>query len=159
MDLRIENFSQAEVVYTRRVGPYQEMAPIAWRSLWSWLREKGLAGNVTRTIGFGLDDPTTTPLNERRYDACAELSVEAIEDPDFEIGVQTVPGGKYAVYQLKGPYHQIGNTLKDMMTTALPQQNLTADYTRPFLEIYLNDPTEVPERDLLTELCIPISDV
>jgi AraC family transcriptional regulator len=27
---------------------------------------------------------------------------------------------------------------------------------RPCIEIYLNDPTEVPEAELLTKICLPI---
>jgi len=156
MDIRLEDFSPRDVVYTRQIGPYQETAPIAWRSLWSWLREKGLASEVKRMIGIGLDDPTTTPLSERRYNACVELHRAAEPDPEFDIEVQTLPGGPYAVHQLKGPYNLIGETLHEMQGAALPEKGLLADYTRPFLEIYLNDPTSVPERDLLTDLCIPV---
>ncbi|MGI9407670.1 MAG: AraC family transcriptional regulator [Hyphomicrobiaceae bacterium] len=156
MDLHLEEFSPREVVYTRRVGPYQEMAPIAWRSLWSWLREKGHAGDVKRAIGFGLDDPTTTPLGERRYDACVELHVPASEDPEFDIAVQNIPGGPYAIHRLRGPYHQIGDAFQELHRAALPEKGLMADYTRPFLEIYINDPADVPERELLTDLCIPV---
>ena len=156
MEIRIEEFSPRTVVYTRRVGAYQEMAPIAWRSLWSWVPEHGYAGEVKRAIGFGHDDPTRTPLAERRYDACLELHAPVEPDPAAEIGVQTVPGGHYAVYRMEGPYHRMGDRFQKLYNVAAPEKGLTPDDTRPFLEIYLNDPTDVPERELLTDLCIPI---
>ncbi|HEX7928407.1 MAG TPA: GyrI-like domain-containing protein [bacterium] len=35
-------------------------------------------------------------------------------------------------------------------------QNSDKLRTAPLLEVYLNDPRETPEADLLTDLCIPV---
>jgi len=156
MEFRIEEFTPRDVAFTRRQGAYKQMAPVAWQALWAWLRDAGHADKVKRAIGIGWDDPVSTPLADRRYDACVELHEKVDGDPGYEISLQTLPGGLYAVHQLVGPYHRIGDTLQTMMNDALPEKGLAPDMTRPFLEIYINDPTEVAEHELRTDLCVPV---
>ncbi len=156
MRVRIEELPSVDVVYCRGEGPYEASAPQAWGRLWAWARDRGLAGRVRGAYGFGLDDPTATAPQKLRYDAC--LAVEGGAEPDAEagIGVQTLPGGRYGIYRLQGAYHGIGEAFGRLHATWLPESGETLEPQRPFLEIYLNDPAEVPESELLTDLCLPL---
>lgn len=156
MDIRLEEFTARDVVFTRRFGAYPQVAPVAWHFLWSWLAEKEQMGSVKRAIGIGWDDPQQTPAADLRYDACVELHARLSVDPGAEISIQTLPGGRYAVATHKGPYHLIGEAIREIRDEKLPEIGAIPDLARPCLEIYLNNPEEVAEADLLTDLCVPV---
>lgn len=156
MDIRIEEFVDRDVIFARRVGAYPQSAPLAWQTLWSWVATQGHGDKVKRAIGIGWDSPVHTPADECRYDACLELHERVGGDPGFDIALQTLPGGPHAVYRMTGPYHQMPDMLQDLLNDVLPERGLQVEPTRPILEIYLNDPTQVPEAELLTDLCIPL---
>ncbi len=154
MEISAEQFTPRDVVYTRRTGPYRQSAPEAWTALWTWLNEKGLAENTKRMIGFGLDNPVATAPEQMRYEACVELHGTPVADEEAGMKVQTIPGGWYAVYRMEGSYHRMSDCFQDLRNTVLPEKGLFIDPSRPFLEIYVN--ANVPEDELLTDLCIPI---
>ena len=104
MDVRIETLPSVEVVYCQRLGPYEESAPAAWQALWAWIRENELGGRVRGAYGFGLDDPGATPPEALRYDACLALAGAAAADAAAGIGVQRLPGGRYAIGRLQGVF-------------------------------------------------------
>ena len=154
MDVRIETLPSVEVVYCRRLGPYEESAPAAWQALWAWIRARDLGGEVRGAYGFGLDDPTTTPAEALRYDACLALAAAVGADEAAGIGIQTLPGGRCAIGRMRGPYQGMPAFFGALLGDWLPASGESLDPGRPFLEIYLNDPTEVPESELLTDLCL-----
>ena len=156
MEIRIEDFAAREVIFTRRVGAYAQSAPQAWQALWAWVASQGHGEKIKRVIGIGWDSPAHTPAAECRYDACMELHEPVAGDPDLDIALQTLPGGMHAVHRMVGPYHQMPDTIMELLDSTLPERGLIVDPVRPVLEIYVNDPTQVPETDLLTDLCIPI---
>ena len=149
MEVRIETLPAVAVVYCRRLGPYAESAPAAWQALWAWIRAQGLGGQVSGSYGFGLDDPASRPPAGLRYDACLALEGGPKADETAGIGVQTLPGGRCAVGRMRGPYHGMPAAFASLLNDWLPASGETLEPSRPFLEIYLNDPSEVPEAGLL----------
>lgn len=158
IEVRIETLPAVEVAYRRGIGPYGESAPRAWRQLWAWVDAKGLDGRVAGAYGFGLDDVRRTPPEARRYDACVAIEGGAAADDEAGIGVKTLPGGRYAIHTYVGPYAGIGEAFVDFLMAWLPASGETPEPTRPFLEIYVNSPSEVPESERVTELCVPIEE-
>lgn len=75
-----------------------------------------------------------------------------ISDPDIEI--KTLPAVKVISVLCKGPYQNLGLAHKKMYTY-LEENRLTI--TGPPREYYLNDPSETPETDLLTEIQYPVA--
>jgi len=73
--------------------------------------------------------------------------------PDMQL--MTIPGGRYALHTLVGPYTQINAVLTALYSTWLPQSGYVPD-DRPTLERYLNSPHDTAPENLLTELLIPI---
>lgn len=69
---------------------------------------------------------------------------------------KTVPGGEFLAAQAvhKGSYEGIGNTWGLLMEW-IDQQGYTFSGL-PMREIYLNSPAQVPERELLTEIVVPV---
>ncbi len=153
MDVRIVERDPVEVVYVRRTGAYRDSAPAAFTALWNWINENGLVGRVRGTFGYGHDDPAQVPADQLRYDACVRL--EGSIPTGGEVAAQTLPGGRYAVHTLVGPYVGIAPAFRAIYTDWLPGSGESLGLG-PWLEVYLNDPTDTPEKDLKTELCVPL---
>lgn len=145
-----------EALFFRSVGPYKTAASLAWRGMLSWLDEQGVRSKITRGFGIINDDPQTTPEHLRRYDAC----VEAIEGVDVDaaagIGRLIVPGGAYVMHKHVGRHRNIGAGFSYIHRKWVPGHGLKVDARRPYLEVYLTDPAVTPERELVTELCVPV---
>ena len=70
-----------------------------------------------------------------------------------EIKYYELPGGKMAKIVYKGTYSKCGPTYEKLFTWIAKNKKRIAGPTR---EVYLNDPGEVSEADLLTEIYAPI---
>jgi len=145
-----------EALFVRSVGPYKAAAGTAWKSMFAWLDEHRLRGQVARGFGIINDDPQTTPEYLRRYDACVEAVKGLDIDPAAGIGRLTVPGGAYVVHRHIGRHRTIGAGFSYIHRKWVPGHGLKVDRRRPYLEIYLNDPAITPIRELVTELCVPV---
>ena len=66
-----------------------------------------------------------------------------------------MPGGWYAVAIHEGAYDEIGRTLERLVEDWLPHSGFRRG-DGPVAERYLNDPREVPEAELRTEVCLPV---
>ena len=79
-------------------GRFGEPLSRFWRSqVWPWLAEHGLLD--CPRFGVSLDDPSRTPPEKCRYDACVELP-SGLTLPDTP--ETTIAGGRYAVTHFKG---------------------------------------------------------
>jgi len=144
------------VAFARVRGPYAASAPEAWAKIFDWLDARNGRREVTRGFGLAHDDPRIVAKENLRYDACVEMP------PDLELqacrtfGVQMLPGGAYARQRYVGPHSGIRQEFHDMRTNWAPARGLALDARRPFIEIYLDDPTRCPPEKLRTDLCIPV---
>lgn len=90
-----------------------------------------------------------------RYHASVSAAGPELLNPALQR--MTIPGGRYAMYLLKGPYTQINAVLTALCTNWLPGSGFEPD-DRPCIEVYLNSPETAAPQDLLTELLLPIRD-
>jgi AraC family transcriptional regulator len=137
--------------YVREHGGYAEVAPLAWANLWTRF---GLADLSTcEHIGASYDDPQSVAAEALRYDAGVTLP-DGVALPRG-VAEALLPGGAWASFTYRGPYHFIADAFDQLfrywVATARPRLRRA-----PCLEIYRNDPAVVPEKDLLTELLIPV---
>jgi AraC family transcriptional regulator len=67
-----------------------------------------------------------------------------------------LPEGTYAVLTFKGPYAGLPQAYRYLYEEWLPRSSAQpAD--RPPFERYLNMPGQVPDEELLTEICVPLT--
>ncbi len=156
MDVRIETLPAVEVSTCRRLGAYPESAPKAWHALWTWAKEKNLASQVKELYGLSHDNPLSTPDERCRYDACMSFENGAVADADAGIEMQSLPGGRYALYRHVGPYAKIGELFRQLDREWLHASEERWDKRRPHLEIYAQQPSDTPEAELITDLAVPI---
>ena len=144
------------VVYARSMGPYDVSSQEAWRLMNAWLERRGARSRVKQAHGFFRDNPRLTAPELLRYDACVPVNFGFDADPEAGIGRQTLPGGAYAVQTHVGSYADAGKLLSHLHREIVPKRGLSVDYDRPFVAIYLNDPTFTREVHRRTELCVPV---
>ena len=154
MYVRTERVEPMKVFFVRHTGPYQEVGN-AWTKLFGWAGSKGLVGPMTVAFGVAHDDPAVTPPDRIRYDAC--LKAASDEQPQGEIGVQTVGGGCFAVTGHIGPYENLGDTYARLCGEWLPDSGRELR-SAPALEFYRNSPMNTPPEQLITDIYMPLED-
>ena len=115
--------------------------------------DKGLLGPGASFIGISHDDPDITAAEKLTYDAC--VTVDHLVEPEGDVGVQTIEGGRYAVFLHAGPYERFSETYASIYREWLPR---SGEQLRdiPCFELYLNSPEDTPPDDLRSEIWIPL---
>jgi AraC family transcriptional regulator len=120
----------------------------------SWLVAREALNKDSLTVGLILDDPYITPDGRHRYDAC--ITTEHRMTPTGDLGVRTIPGGKYALVQLKDRPDTVRDLLHLVSTEWLPLSPYVWDVTRPALEIFFPNSLDHTAGQWEMEFGIPV---
>lgn len=156
MEVEIVEFPTVKVAYMRHIGPYGPKISEFWRDSFSpWLAANGLLGQPY--YGIAHDDPSITPPENCRYDACVEVPEGFV--PTGRVNVTTLPGGRYAVAKFHGDPSTIGDAWIELFRDWLPRSGMRCD-ARPCLEYYPRNWAPDPEGGTFTfDICIPVAAV
>lgn len=100
MEMIIENLRSYRIAYVRQVGPYGPANAQAMNTLKQWADKNQLLHEAAILFGIPQDDPTTTPPEKCRYDACIVIAeFERLEDDFIEIG--ELLGGDYLICKVR----------------------------------------------------------
>lgn len=147
-------FPEQRVLFVRKMGRYDKAAEEAWSALMRYAHAHRLLDKETRTIGISHDSPEITPEARLRYDACITAGGDAM--PEGEVGLQTIAGGRHAVFLHEGPYEKFGETYNAIFSDWLPSSGEKLR-DAPCFEEYLNlGPRRTKPENLRTELFIPV---
>ncbi|MBI1750368.1 MAG: AraC family transcriptional regulator [Acidobacteria bacterium] len=152
LEAQVRPFSPRRVAFVRHVGPYHK-AGDAWERLMAWAGPRGLLGPQLALLGIVHDDPETTPPEKWRYDAAIVVGETVCAERD--VGIQELPGGKYAVATHQGAYATLGRCYARLCSEWLPKSGHEMA-AAPALEIYLNSPKTTKPAELLTEIWLPL---
>ncbi|MFW5499376.1 MULTISPECIES: AraC family transcriptional regulator [unclassified Maridesulfovibrio] len=152
-EVEIRTRDEIQVVFIRHVGPYHKVTK-AWEKLCGWGYGKGLFSEKTEFLGLSYDDPDVTPEGKIRYDACFTVD-EEVETPP-EMGIQVIPGGKYAVTTHYGPYEKMHGIYRDLYGKWLPSSGYQLKNTIPSFEKYIKVPPDVPPEEAVTEIWLAV---
>jgi AraC family transcriptional regulator len=151
MEVNVIELAPARVAYRRHIGPYGPAVGQFWaQAIMPWMLGHGLA--QATCYGIGHDDPSVTPPDKCRYDACVEIP-DGFQ-PDGQFNVAMLPGGRYAVTRYTGSPRDIGPVWNRMMKEWLPSSGLQCD-ERPCFERYENL-TSQTDGSFTCEICIPV---
>ncbi len=150
LHVQLKTVPSLRVAFLRHVGPYDQVGQ-TWERLTDWAGARCLFGPETHLLGVCYDDPEVTEAGTVRYDAC--ITVDSSFEADGEVGVCTLPGGRYAVTLHEGPYAQLNETYARLFGGWLPAHHFEPG-DPPSLEFYLNDPGCTEPEDLLTEVWV-----
>lgn len=73
------------------------------------------------------------------------------------IGWRLIPSRRYAVFTHQGNYDGLTSFYDEVVAT-INNSDLNIDRVVPYMEKYLNSPTETPEEELITELWVGLTD-
>lgn len=152
----VERISDIQAVYVRHKGPYKQNAALfekLYYRLYEWAQEKGLYHpDSTRWLTLFHDQTDLTPDNKLRISLC--MTVPGDVRVDGEIGLLTIPGGKYAVGHFELTKDQYQQAWEAMMLDWLPDSGYQPD-DRYCFEFYPdnNNQTGVTQR---VDIHIPI---
>ncbi|MET3901114.1 DNA gyrase inhibitor GyrI [Devosia sp. UYZn731] len=104
-------------------------------------------------IAVFFDDPDLVPETDLRSRACLAVTDSlAVEAPLVE---NIIHGGLYARLSYTGPYADMRDAYRWFLGVWLPDSGYEPD-NAPLFEAYLNDPREVPQTELRTDIHLPI---
>lgn len=154
---RIKNVGEKNLIYIRIISTYGEEIAYkkAWDKLCSYAVQKELLNSSTEFIGLSFDNPNITKHEQCRFYAC--LTVPASIKAKGTIGNYTLDGGTFAIFTLQGSYIQLRKLYPYIYFEWLPKSKYELRDAMPF-EKYVNSPDEVKEKDLITEIYIPIKE-
>lgn len=147
------------LIYVRERGLYNDAIPKAWDRLFQLLDDTGLYASLGRGYGMAHDNPLHIDPKNCRYDACVEIRSGLEERSLREFGTTTLPGGPYACRRLSGSYDQMRSTVENVYTRFKPFPGLCFDQNRPVVSIYMDNPNAYADKDLRSDICVPISTV
>lgn len=153
MDVRIIDLPAVRVAYQRFIGPYGPAIGEFWRSTMApWMESHGLSGATC--YGIGYDDPSVTPADKCRYDACVEVP-EGFQTSG-RADIQTLPGGRYAAARFKGKPTAIADAWMWVTREWLPSSGLQCD-DRPCFEMFSAATGMDPVTgEFSCDICIPV---
>ncbi len=151
----IVELATQNLVYIRIVAKYGSTLDYrtAWEKLIAFANTKQLMGKNSEYIGLSFDNPSITDENKCRFYAC--ISTDKAVNAEGEFGSYTIEGGKFAVFLHKGAYSGLNDLYQAIYFDWLPDNYAKIRNSNPF-EKYINNPDEVNEEALLTEIYIPV---
>lgn len=162
---RIEIRKDVKAISVRLVGDYQKVNYVeAWNKLGAYCKKNQIDYDCpdVEYINIYHDNPAITPSNECRTDVCIATSMVNEMQPEGDVNVITIYGGRFLVYRYQGPYEKLGEVNAKIYGEMLPksgekvrQGEGVMEHCQMF-ERYLNDPEKTEPKDLLTEIWIPI---
>ena len=156
-EVELRTMPATRVAYMRYVGPYgSPRITEMWQSFESWCATQGLTPPPRRMYGVAQDNPNITPAGQTRYDACIEVDDSFEESGEAAVGVQTIPGGRYACTPFFGTAGEIQAAWVKFLGRTLPDGGYHPDVA-PAFEIY--EPgfaVDAKTRAFACTLCVPL---
>ncbi len=149
----VRQMPEMHVAYVRHIGPYDQIGG-AFERLLKWARPRDLV-DARRTIELAVyhDNPDITEESKLRSDAC--ITIPRGTQPEAEVGVQNIPGGKFAVAHVEINPDQFTDAWDRLMGEWLPESGYEPD-DRMCYEIYRKNPRQHPQGLFVVDICQPV---
>ncbi len=154
MDIQISFSVSFPVLMLRHRGPYETLSS-KFDQLWGWVSSNDVP--MKRWIGIYWDNPEIVPSNELRSAACLELADGYNPPTPLPDGAElgSIAGGEYAITRVVGPYESLEAAWSAFTSEIENRLNRTIS-ENPAFEVYINDPSDTPAEQLITDLCMPL---
>ncbi|OPY26747.1 MAG: DNA-binding transcriptional regulator CueR [Methanocella sp. PtaU1.Bin125] len=156
----IKEIPEVRVISRRGTGAPQEVIPgligAVMQQIFSPANQRGNVNiNGPITLLFRHETLTKTPEEGGMAHMEFEIAVPVVGRISVEPGfdVKSLPGGKMVTLIYTGPYHEVGGAYTKAIDFVGRQGLQMNGLCR---EMYLNNPQEVPEDKLMTEIQIPV---
>ncbi len=153
MEVQVLDLPAARVAYQRLIGPYGPAIGTFWRGTMApWMQSRGLDAAIC--YGVGYDDPSITPSDKCRYDACVEVPADFQPGPQADITI--LPGGRYAVARFKSQPLKIADAWMWLTREWLPSSGLQCDDRPCFERFDASTGMDPATGEFTCDICIPV---
>ncbi len=148
----IKNLEAIKTIALTHIGEYSGIAG-AFEKLGAWAAANNLWAAGPKMAGIYHDDPSRTPAEKLRSDACLE-DLSGIE-PGEGMHRHTIAAGKYFVMQVEVTMSEYGEAWQKAYAT-FNEKGYTYD-NRDHYELYVScaGDTQNPDAPWIVDLCIP----
>ena len=152
LEVRIQTTDRRRMAVLDIVGSYEEDLPAGFERFFKWAGPKGYVAGPA--VGIYHDNPMdVAPEDLRSTVGC--ITTEAAEaEGDFHIEI--IEPRTEAVILHRGPHEETGSTY-DLLVDHINREGYSI--AGPPMELFLNDWTDTPPEQLLTEIRIPVERV
>ncbi|WP_292518835.1 MerR family transcriptional regulator [Methanoculleus sp.] len=153
----IKKIPSLRVLSRRERGVYQEAIPRMIGGLCAHIFPEDGRQPTAKVAG-----PVMFICHDEEYretDADIEVAIPVVGPVSLDgtgVEVRTLPGGRFVSVLHTGPYHGVGKAYERLFAYMGEHRLLIAGPSR---ELYVNDPAEVAEEELLTEVQFPVQDL
>lgn len=134
---------------------FNDAADRSFTRLCGYMDAHKLWKHVHECLGICPDDPDEVNLEEARYIGAFIIDDDTPIQPDGDLELGTIPGGRFAVFMHHGPFEALNDTWTAVYRDWLPASGVQLRDSDPF-EVYLDDKTKTRPEDLRTEIYVPI---
>lgn len=155
MNATIETMPEMKVASVHHVGPYMQIGE-AFARLHPLAEKAGLTKLPgCMMVAIYHDDPEAKPAADLQADA--GLVVPADAKLPAGLAPVTIPAGTYAKAIHRGPYEKLGDAWAQLMGQWVPQHGHRISDGGVSFEVYRNTPQDTDQKDLITEIYVPIT--
>lgn len=157
VNIRVKTLSQTHVAYIRHIGEFKGET-VKWASLFQRLMTWGGARGLLKCPGTEFytvfrDSLNITDFSKFKADVC--MSIDSQVKPEGEVGITTIPAGKYAIAHFEINGDEFEQAWDLIYSEWLPNSGYQPD-ERCCFERYLSDPKQHPQGKHIIEVCIPV---
>jgi AraC family transcriptional regulator len=154
MNAQVIHLDPVRIVMLRHTGSYDGIGPV-FDKLWGWVESNSVP--VLRTIGIYWDNPDEVPVNKLRSAACVEIPADyqVTDSGGLSLILDQLAPGDYAMASCVGPYENLAAEWTNL-TTYCENTIRRKISNNPAFEVYVNDPSDTPPSQLITELYMPL---
>jgi AraC family transcriptional regulator len=155
MNIEVTRLDPIRIVMLRHIGPYDGIGPV-FDQLWGWVTSHNVP--VQRTIGIYWDNPDEVPAAKLRSAACVEIPADyqVTDSGGLNLVLDQLASGEYGTVRVVGPYESLGAAWSELTNTVEKTMGRTISQN-PAFEVYVNDPSDTPASQLITELYMPLA--
>jgi AraC family transcriptional regulator len=154
MKVEIVQSKDIPVMYIRRKGGYNTSAKAAWGEMFQFIEKNGYEKSSLRYLAIAHDNPDITEDKNLRFDACISKQEEVKELG--EVGLQTIEGGRFAVFTHIGHYENLDKTYDYIFGKWLASSKETIAEKSCFIEYISPIYEDLKEEDMIAKVYIAI---
>ena len=165
LPFRKEYMSECLLFYKQLETHYDECSTCEfeaknWDKIEAFVSTRHPKAKVSGYVGFAIDQYISGDKDSGIFISgilCHRInSSELNKDICGSIGWRLIPARRYAVFTHKGNYDSLTSFYDEVIAT-LNNSDLNIDVAVPYMEKYLNSPTDTPAEELITELWIALA--
>lgn len=145
-----------QVLALRVTGAYPEHNQ-GYGRLFGWAAGQGLLDSLRGLFGVPCDDRRDVPPQSCAFDCMLAFGDEVRLEPDSELRLTRLGGGRYARVRHVGAFDGLEALTDALLAQWLPDSGESLR-DAPLHHEYLDDPDEVPEALLRTDVYLPLAE-